>query len=200
MGLDIGYTLYKKEPFDKENKLVDADLPEDSIYDRWSCGRCEVNDSWGELFKFEDTKTVVPVFQKGLADKVQKLEEYSDEYKLVDFAEFKRIVFEAVQQVYEDAAKAKSDIWKRINKRKKEIEELRDLQKDCSEDQEYAFNRWTEEINDLKEANESDEEYWDTYDEEDYDYAHAKKLEKLIRQMEEDLKEDKYYVIPYFSY
>lgn len=198
MGLDIGYSLYEKEPFDKEKKLVE--VKKDDWEDRWACGRCEVNNSWGELFKFNGQKTIVPVFQKGLADKVQTLEDYSEEYKRVDFNDFKQCVLEAIRKTYQDALDAKTNILKRIKRSEKQIEELRELQKTCTEDQEYAFNRWGEEIAELKESIAEDDEYYDTYNEEDYDYTHAKKLEKLIRKMEEELKEDKYYIIPYFSF
>ncbi len=199
MGLDIGYTLYEKEPFDKEGKLVRAiiDQFDDS---RWACGRCEVNDSWGDLFHFDREKTIVPVFQKELADKVQNLEEYSEEYRLYTFDEFKKHVLEAVQEVYENSLEIKRDICHRIKKNKDSIKELRDLQKSCTEDEQYAFEKWGEEIDSLKEDIDEDENYFDTFDEEDYDFTHAKRIEELVRKMGEDLEEDKYYIIPYFSF
>ncbi len=199
MGLDIGYTLYEKEPFDKEGKLVRA--KEDEFDDsRWACGRCEVNNSWGDLFHFDREKTIVPVFQKELADKVQNLEEYSEEYKLYTYDEFKKHVLEAVQEVYENSLEIKRDICHRIKKNKESIKELRDLQKSCTEDEQYAFEKWGEEIDSLKEDIDEDENYFDTFDEEDYDFTHAKRIEELVRKMGEDLEEDKYYIIPYFSF
>lgn len=197
MGLDIGYTLYEKEPFNKEGKFVRA---KDDSYDRWACGRCEVNNSWGDLFKFDREKTTVPVFQKELDGKIQQLEEYRDEYKLYTYDEFKDYVLEAVQKVYEDSVKVKKDICHRIKKNKDSIKELRDLQKSCTEDEQYAFEKWGEEIDRLKEDIEEDENYYDTFDDEDYDFTHAKRIEELVRKMGEDLEEDKYYIIPYFSY
>lgn len=198
MGLDLGYNLYEKKPFDTENKLVEVKT--DDYDERWMCGRCAVNYSWGDLFEFNHEKTIVPVFQKSLDGKAQKLEEYEEDYKFYSFDEFKRHILEAVQRVYSDALAAKSDARKRIKEREEQIKELRELQKDCSAEQEYAFNRWADEIDELKAANIEDKKYIESYEEDDYDYWHAKRIEELVRLMEEDLKEDKYYVIPYYSF
>lgn len=195
MGLEIGYYLYEKKSLDEEGKYVKPDVDTD-----WVCGRCEVVNSWGKLFEFEQEKEICPVFQEGLKDKKESLEEYSIEYKLVDFKEFKEYVSEAILATKKECEKIRQNIIKKIKDAKDTIQELHELQMRCTADQEFAFDKWSDEILDLKKCIKEYNDYIDSYYEEDYDYNHACAVEDLLAEMEKHLKEDKYYIIPYYSY
>ena len=196
MGLDIGFSLYKKKPFDGEGKLVEADL---DIYTN-VCGRTDTTCSWGEYFKFNNESTETPVFQKGLDGKEEKLEEFSVKYKYLPLETFKETVMHTVNETFETCQNEKLELLKRIDSYKQEIKELRDLQKECTEDQEYAFDRWEQQITANKQMIEELQEHYDSYNDEDYQYTHAVAVKELLEDMEKYLKEDEYYVIPYYSY
>lgn len=193
MGLDIGFTLYEKKPFDEEGKLVRADI---DIDDNWLCGWGKPNESWGSLFEFGE-QYIVPVFQKELADKEFKLEEFSEKYRLVDFDEFADYVREACADEYREASERRNEVYKEIAEANESIEELRELQKGCTEDNAFAFERWGHEISELKDRIKFLDE---RLKENDFgDENQAKSVNALLESMEKYLKEDKYYVIPYFS-
>ena len=193
MGLDIGFTLYEKKPFDEEGKLVRAPI---DIDDNWLCGWGKPNESWGSLFGFGEQYDV-PVFQKELADKEFKLEEFSEKYRLVDFDEFAAYVHEACTDEYHEADAEKDRLHSNRAECQKTIKELRELQKGCTEENEYAFNRWNDEISANKERIERIDAL---LSENDFgDERQAKSVNKLLESMEKYLKENKYYVIPYFS-
>lgn len=195
MGLDIGYHLYEKKPVDTENKYIEA-----GIETGWVCGRCSATYAWGEMFKFEKEKETCPVFQEGLKDKKESLEEYSVEFKYVKFKDFKDNIINTLNQIYEKGREEMRNLLKENSRDKERIKELRELQKSCTKHQEFAFNKWSEEINELQDAINNRSEYYDTYKEEDYDYSHADYVKDLLEEMEKHIKEDKYYVVPYFSY
>ena len=195
MGLEIGYHLYEKEPLIKEGKFVEAPIEPSFV-----CGRCDVNYSWGELFKFESTKETCPVFQKDLKDRKDSLEEYSIEFNYVDFEDFKDIVTRAIKETKDKGNEEMMNLILANKKDKEKIKELRDLQKECTKDQEFAFNKWTEEIKELQEFIDNRTDYYNNFKEEDYDYSHAFYVENLLEEMETYLKEDKYFVVPYYSY
>ena len=199
MGLDIGYTLYEKEPFDLDRVLIRAHLSSYEEDERWSCGRCNINYCWGDLFDYKSDNLVTPVFQDKLDKYTSTEENYTETYQLMSFNDFKRHILSAVQEVYEAANKEKSDILKTLERRAEEIAELRKCQQQCTSVQGYAFDKWSAEIAELREANTELSEYYDNYDNENYDYCKAKKLESMIRLMEQDLAEDKYYIVPFFS-
>ncbi len=196
MGQYIGFTLYEKKPLDEENKLVKAKADPDL----YICGRCDVTSSWGEYFDITFEKYTTPVFQKELADKVQTLEEYSERYKYIPFEDFKQTVMDAVEEEYATTDNYLQSLLRDNYKAEKEIKNLRELQKSCTEDQAYAFKEWGYEIKKLKDEIDANNYTLEHYKKEDYDYTHAQEVEKLINALEKYLKEDKYYVIPYSSY
>lgn len=196
MGLDIGFNLYEKKPFDEKGELVNVE----NIDTPYVSGRTDVTYSWGKHFKFNHESTETPVFQKGLDGKEDKLEEFSIKYRFLPFEDFKQTVTDAINETIEDCGKEKIDLLKQIKFYTQEIKELRDLQKDCSENQKYAFDRWEEDIRDYKKCVEDITDSYKTFDEEDYNYTHALWVKSLLEEMEKYLNEDKYYIIPYFSY
>lgn len=193
MGLDIGFTLYEKKPFDEEGKFIAVDVD-----DNWRCGWGRANEAFGEgYFEFGD-ECVVPVFQKGLADKKFTLEEFSEKYRYVPFEDFRRGIEAVLDEIDEEAANTVREYIRRIHENERRIEELRNEQRKCTEEQSYAFERWGFEIDDLRDSNESMQDYVDRPHEDD-EVRQAKGVRELLDMMEEYLKEDRYYVVPYFS-
>ena len=67
MGLDLGFTIYKKER-DNEGKLLlrKVEFPKDREDDAWSCGRCDVNYSWDFGGEQRNGKIIRPTFDEEL--------------------------------------------------------------------------------------------------------------------------------------
>ncbi len=192
MGQEIGFHLYKKDAFDKDKKLVEAEVPEAPCV----CGRTEATCFWGALFRFSSDKTVVPVFQREL----DGFEDDYARYELADFEEFKARVDEAVKYEYSVCYEEKQEAYRKIKDMRDEIDELRESQRKCTADNSYAFDRWEKRIQELKESIVIQEDYVRSYEDEDYNYTHAKHVEDLLSAMEKHLKENKYLVVPYYSY
>ena len=195
MGLDIGFTLYEKKPFDEEGKLVRANI---DIDDNWLCGWGKANESFGHgYFEFGE-QYVVPVFQEELSDKVLALDGFSTKYKYVPFEDFRQDTELVLTEIDEEAEETRKKYLERIADNEMHVKELREEQRKCTEEQSYAFERWGEEIDGLKEHNEYLRHYIDNPYEDD-DVRQAKNVRKLLDAMGKYLKESKYYVIPYFS-
>lgn len=195
MGLDIGFTLYEKKPWDEEGRLVRADVGGDG-YENWRCGWGRPNESWGHMFEFGE-QYVVPVFQKGLTDRKPEQGDGDPAYKLVDFDEFADYVHEACTDEYHEASEYRQHLRSEREACKEAIDELRELQRGCTSDNEYAFDRWNDEISDNKERIKSIDGMLaeDDFGEE----RQAKSVNALLEAMEEHVKQDKYYVVPYFD-
>lgn len=210
MGLDIGFDIYKKEK-DKNGKLtlVEKEFPENRKDDTWCCGRCEVNYSWGyghsygELGNAESPNTR-PTFDKELdgyrfePKKEGNIVFSPTVLKYVPFEEFKGAVADAIGETEKEAFESKRSLLGQINEKTKTISELRNLQKECDEENEFAFNKWTEEIKELKGEIAELNEMLNNYDAEDYDVSHAKCVKNMLNYLEE-CQEDGYVCIPYFS-
>lgn len=195
MGLDIGFTLYEKKPLDEKNALVRASI---DIDDNWLCGRGKANESFGkDYFEFGE-QYVVPVFQEALNGKTVGEDGVSEKYKYVPFEDFRHDTELTLNEIDEEAAEIYKDHLKTIRRNEARIKELRDEQRKCTEEESYAFERWGEEIDDLKQRNEYLQEYVDHPDD-DGDVRQAQNVRDLLNAMEKYLKEDKYYVVPYFS-
>lgn len=208
MGLDIGFDIYKKKK-EKDGKIVleKAKIPEEHEYDAWACGRCDVNYAWGyghTCNYFEKGPDVNPVFDKELDGyQFEPVKEGTIEYnpvklKYIPYEEFKKNVMDAVEETEQNTFDTKKDLWNQIDEKTKTITELRELQKECTEDNEYAFEKWGEEIQQLKEDKAELKNMLDHYDEEDYDASHAKRIRAMIKYMEECQK-DGYVCVPFYS-
>lgn len=198
MGLDIGFNIYKKDVFDKEGKLEQVPFPDSS--DNWVCGRCNVCNSWGTYFKENVHTSRIPVFQKELDGKKEQHDNYIVEYVYMDFMQFANTVKDAVTDAMNSAIDGEKRLAKRIENNEARIKELRELQKSCTAEQSYAFDRWDKEISTLQDDNVSLKEFLSTYLEDDYDYNHAQAVMELLNSMTGYLSKNEYYVIPYFSY
>lgn len=207
MGLDIGFDIYKKEK-DKTGKitLIEKEFPENREDDAWCCGRCDVNYSWGYGHSYgefgnADSPITKPTFDKELDG--YKFEPEKEMYstvvlKYIPFKEFKDNVTDAIEETEKQAFESKHNLFKQVTEKTKTISELRNLQKECDEDNEFAFNKWTEEIKDLKDEILELNEMIDNYDSEDYDASHAKRVKNMLKYLEECQK-DGYVCIPFFS-
>lgn len=198
MGQEIGFDLYEKAPFDKDRTLIAVK----NLGDYYVCGRTDSTNSWGDLFKFEHTSEDTPVFQEGLIGKEYRSvdDDFVRHYVACDFDEFKQHVMTSVTDDFDACDKDKRALLTSINNLKKSNGELRELQKTCTEEQSYAFDRWEEEIHENKQSIAELTEAYAEYDDDDYVYLHAKWVKELLEDMERYIKEDKYYVIPFFSY
>lgn len=211
MGQEIGFNIYEKKPFDEEGKLVRVRNEKgETIQTSFVCGRTASTGSWGYYFKdsynngTNEIDSVAPVFQKELSDKTGIFYEDGDEWKtkfnLMDFKDFKDAVMDSVEEDLKVGREEQFSFLMQINKNRKKINTLRELQRNCNSDQEFAFEKWGEEINELEDDIAESEEYYKNFEEEDYNTCRAKNVKNLIEEMEKYLKEDKYYIVPYFSY
>lgn len=207
MGLDIGFDIYKKEK-DKTGKitLIEKEFPKNREDDAWCCGRCDVNYSWGYGHSYgefgnADSPITKPTFDKELDG--YRIEPEKETYspvilKYVPFKEFKDNVTDAIEETEKQAFESKHGLLGQISEKTKTISELRNLQKECDEDSEFAFNKWGEEIKDLKDEIVELNEMIDNYDSEDYDMSHAKRVKNMLKYLEE-CQESGYVCIPFFS-
>lgn len=206
MGLEIGFNIYKKEKDDNGKLfLKEVDFPEEREDDTWSCGRCEVNYSWGYGSKEDTEKTIRVTFDKELDNYVIPQSEGEKEYgytpvilHYIPYDEYKKNVEEAIEDVNKESLEAKRSFMSQILENNRTIAELRELQKKCNANNEFAFDKWTEEIKELKQDNSDLQLNIDRYDDEDYDASHAKSLEKILRYLDECQKEG-YVCIPRYS-
>lgn len=179
MSLEIGYDFYE------DGKIVD------NGHDNWSCGRNDINYAWGHYF----TEGHFPVFKPEL----EGLKYYDLTGRYVKFEDFKKVIIDAC----EEAERRYWDDIKHYQQRQKEllaeIKELRELQKTCTEKQSFAFDRWTEEINDLRGSYQEYQELIDDTDDFNTDYSRAADMRKRLNTMEEDMKNGKV-LIPFYSY
>lgn len=206
MGLEIGFDIYKKEKDDKGKPfLKKVEFPKEKEDDSWSCGRCEVNYSWGYGFRAENGKITQVTFDKELDNYAMPQTKKEEEYGFspvvlhyIPYEEYKENVERSIDETIKEGFDAKRSLLSQIYDNNKEIAELRELQRKCSSDNEFAFDKWTEEIKDLKRENISLQNEIDHYDEEDYDVSHANRLRGLLQYLEECQKEG-YTCIPWYS-
>lgn len=193
MGLELGYDLYNKNDFGDRGALVKANIDTSYI-----CGRCDVNSAFGDYFMYRKDVAEVPVFQKELGGKTVTLNDCTVSLRYVEWNDFIKTIEAAMHEDSMELAHRKTDNIKRRWFLEKEIKELRELQKTCTEDNAYAFAKWEEQIQDIKdEIIELEDWYNDGYKEE---YSYIQSMRDLLDEMKEHIDENKYYVIPYFSY
>lgn len=196
MGLIIGFDLYEKEPLDKRGEWVMIKDDDEADF-RYCYGRTQATQSWGVLF---DNDTV-PVFQKKL-DGRQFIKDGKvfETYVLHNFTDFKELVLDACEDDLANGNKERQMLLAQSRDNEKEIKELRQLQMQCTKEQSYAFDRWAERIEDLKEDNRQLQNEYRNFEEEDYNTNRAFQVKKMVELMEKLLKEDKYYIVPFYSY
>lgn len=196
MGLVIGFDLYEKEPLDTRGEWVV--IKEDDEADlRYCYGRTSATQSWGVLFN-NDT---VPVFQEKLDGRqLIKDGKVLEQYVLQNFTDFKKVVLDACEDDIASGNEERQMLLAQSRDNEKEIKELRQLQMQCTKEQSYAFDRWAERIQDLKEANRQLQNEYRDFEEEDYNTNRALRVKEMVERMEKLLKEDKYYIVPFYSY
>ena len=206
MGLDLGFTIYKKER-DNEGKLLlrKVEFPKDREDDAWSCGRCDVNYSWDFGGEQRNGKIIRPTFDEELnnytmpqTEEAKKCGFWPETLRYVPFEEFKEHVEAAINETIEEGLDTVRSLRSQIAENEEEIKELRQLQKECKPDNEFAFNKWAEEISELKRQNSNLAFDIDSFEEEDYDNSKARSLRTVLQYLEE-CQEEGYVCIPWFS-
>lgn len=208
MGLDIGYTLYKND----DGKLSRYELPENKMWDTWSCGRCECNYAWsygsdlhalyGWGDKDENNTYYTPTFTKEFDDYVlNDLDENSSlvhKLKYIPFSEFKEEIENAINEV----VKGREELVQQANTNIKSIDdkirEYRDLQIKCTENQKFAFKQWQEKVEELQDDKERELAYINEDPMEDYDYQKAMQLSRMLKDMQTFLDEG-YIITTFYS-
>lgn len=206
MGLEIGFNIYKKEKDDKGKlTLKKVDFPEGREDDSWSCGRCDVNNSWAYGYSEKPEKITRVTFDQDLDNyefplsKKEEEEGYSHiSLGYMPYKEFKKNVMDAINEAFKEGEGTKKYLSSMIFENIKTIKELRDLQMKCTSSNEFAFYKWSEEIEKLKEENRDFQSDIDNYDNENYDMIHAIKLKKILQYLER-CQEEGYTCIPWYS-
>lgn len=218
MGLDIGFNVYKKglDEKTKKIKLIQEKLTEKQEDETWACGRCAATNAWSYGFTFSgftqegsgDNIDTVPTFDKELDGWLSPKTEYGYQYRLkyMPFENYKKWVMDVVQEEYDNHDRAKEAAFRRIHDNDMDIKHYEELQLKCTEDNEFAFDKWQEKIDELRESN---KEEWDFIHDDDpdkedkeiynYGYFHARSVEGLIKKMEEYQKQG-FVTIPYYSF
>lgn len=207
MGLEIGFNIYKKEKDDKGKLfLKKVDFPEEKEDDTRSCGWCGVNYSWGYGFKKEAGKIIQVTFDKELDNYAMPQTKEKEEcgytpvvLHYIPYEEYKENVELSIDETTKEGFETKRSFLSRIFENNKTIAELRELQRKCNSNNEFAFDKWTEEIKDLKRENADFQADLDHYDEEDFDVSHANTLKKILQYLEE-CQDEGYICIPWYSY
>lgn len=202
MGLDIGFRVWDKTP---EGRLVEHKLSEADYWNSGSCGRCEMNYAWNYGCKDDYEKKIYssPVFSKEFDGYSQTEDDsvgnsWTNKYVYVDFEDFRKVINAKIEQVEKEHSDWSLRLLREQANMKHEIKEYRDLQLKCTEANAYAFDRFQEEINKLKEAIAYSEETYRNLDEEDYDYSKALACKRMLELMEKFIKEG-YVVTTYYS-
>ncbi len=202
MGLDIGFRVWDKTP---EGRLVEHKLSETDYWNSGSCGRCEMNYAWnyGCTDDYEKKIYSSPVFSKEFDGYSQTEDDsvgnsWTNKYVYVDFEDFRKVINAKIEQVEKEHSDWSLRLLREQANMKHEIKEYRDLQLKCTEANAYAFDRFQEEINKLKEAIAYSEETYRNLDEEDYDYSKALACKRMLELMEKFIKEG-YVVTTYYS-
>lgn len=206
MGLEIGFNIYKKGKDDKGKLILKkVDFPEGREDDSWSCGRCDVNESWRYGYGEKSGKIIRVTFDQDLDNyefplsKKEEKEGYSPiSLGYMPYKEFKKNVMDAVNEAFKEGEETKKYLSSMIFENIKTIKELRDLQMKCTSSNEFAFYKWSEEIEKLKEENRDFQSDIDNYEKENYDMIHAIKLKKILQYLER-CQEEGYTCIPWYS-
>ena len=139
MGLEIGFDIYKKEKDDKGKPfLKKVEFPKEKEDDSWSCGRCEVNYSWGYGYKANIKEINQVTFDKELDNYAMPQTKEAEEYGFtpvvlhyVPYDEYKKHVEDSIDETIKEGFDAKRSLLSQIYENKKEIAEHRELQRKC---------------------------------------------------------------------
>lgn len=202
MGLEIGFSLYEKN---KKGKLVYSKTNEnEELY--FTCGRYDATNAFGVYFSETFKETTRPTFVKELNGyqltwtTPSGEEMKGDKLVFVPFNEFKNGILESIDSIEKDLLKVKKTYKGFLKTINEKIENLRLLQKSCTEEQKFAFIMWQKEIESLEEEKSEYAHSIENFEEEDDDYRKCQDVRKILEQMEKYQNEGKYIVLPYYSY
>lgn len=207
MSLDVGFHVFEK----KNGKLVSLEqsASDESI---WSGSKHDLFWRWNwkghsdfdALYSFsEDAPKIytTPLFSKEPLEKEIKIkeDELTHILKPDSFEDFKKFMLKQCEEFEKGIRERKRDLVKSMSNYKSDIEELRELQMDCNEENEFAFDKWTQEIRDYKETISNLKDEFDTFDDNDDDSWAVNKVKSMLKSAEEYLNKG-YLLTIYYSY
>lgn len=183
MSTEIGYNVYNPET----GKIVSNE------HDDWMCGRNDITECWNQYFNFawENDKNYSPIFVKEY-DNVA-IGEIKRKYVSID--DFISAVSNDLDYQDQENVKVRNSISCSNYEYKARIKELRELQRDCTKNQSYAFDKWNDEIDDIRQEMKENEDFLN--ENEDGDRINT------VRKMLADMKADHdkgLIVLPYYSF
>lgn len=179
MSLQIGYEIYNKTT----KEMIDSD-------ENYLCGRNEANDAWGQDFRLGWTDSTAPIFDEELDGQV--IGGY--QRKFIPIGDYISHVNYQLDDLTKEALKIKNNFYNRIQRNQAEIIELRELQLKCNSENAYAFNRYEDRIQELKDYIEDDKELI----KEDEMGCQILAVQKLLLKMKND-HDRGLTVVPYYS-
>ena len=204
MGLEAGFDIYKKKKGgDGKVVLEKQEFPKGSD-DRvtYSCGRYPVNYAWGTGASESSEGSVQATFDKELDGYVLVNNEaagYKSVLKYIPLEDFEARVTEEIENARKETNEAKTALWKSIQSDDDYIRELRALQKSCKPENEFAFDKWGDDIRERKQEKAEKQERLENWNDEDPDTCAWMRASDMLKYMKELMK-DGYTAIPYCSY
>lgn len=183
MSTEIGYNVYDT----KTGKVVSNE------HDDWMYGRNDITDCWSQYFNFswDENEGYSPIFTKEYDNAVIG----GVKRKYVSIDDFVSAVSNDLDYQAQENAKLRQSIYKSNYEYKNRIKELRELQKDCTERQAYAFDRWNDEIDDIRQTIRENEDYLDNNE----DGNRIDNVRKMLADMKADYDKG-LVVLPYYSF
>ncbi len=194
MGTEIGFNLYDKQTYDTtgEFKRINIELP-------YLCGRNELTSTWGNYFR-DDNKVTVPVFQKELDGKTNAEDYYEESYTYTNFEDFANEITKTAEQLTHESTEYRNELRERVHTLDNRIKELRRCQMECASNNSFAFERWADEIQQMYSEIDDIKDTLRTFDRDDDNLVAVRNMQEIITTMRRYLSDNRYYVIPYFSY
>lgn len=195
MSVEFGFNLISRDEYNKTGtvKPLDVDLP-------YACGRSGAESAWGRYF-YDGNDEVTPVFNRELDGKTRTYDnDYIEKYKYTDFEDFSRDMQEAIDEMRRAAYQELMELRYQVADLTKTNQELRQLQKQCTADQSYAFDRWNDEIAQNNETIRDIQREIDDFNDENYSQVRANVAQEVLNSMNKYVNDTRYYVIPYYSY
>lgn len=175
MTIEAGVHVYKRRADNtfecvKDIALAHVEAPDDDYYDD------NIYDIWGNTIGDSETHEVV--FNTDLNN--EKIDgETPIPFKSIE--DFKKSLQENI-----DSANHRSNdrVWREADRCRKKIADYRRLQKSCNSDEEFAFDKWQEIVEDLQNRIFDLEEFFEKGGD-----SHTNKLNPMVKAAEKYLKE-----------
>lgn len=203
--LDIGFALYDA---DDAGGIAYSKANDDEAFFRsaWASGWSEATESFGRFFRFafgEGGKgDVRPTFDESLDGKrvTRDGKESGATLRYVPFSDFEEGVSDRLDEIEEEATGRLSALIDERAAIESEIRELRELQRGCGPESEYAFDRWQRQVDEGKaRAKELDADIA-SFEKNDYELSKCREVRRLLSEMKKHLSEGEHIVLPTYSF